>query len=110
MIEKIVLEHLKKELRVPVSMEVPHGQKEYVVIEKVGGGKEEHISSAMMAIQSYGDSLLRASAINELVKKAMESLTDHGDVCRVELNSDYNYTDTEKKKYRYQAVFDIFHY
>ena len=26
------------------------------------------------------------------------------------LNSDYNFTDTETKEYRYQAVFDINYY
>jgi hypothetical protein len=36
-------------------------------------------------------------------------LSEH-DVLSVELNSNYNYTDTSTKEYRYQAVFDIRHY
>ena len=28
-------------------------------------------------------------------------------VFRCELNGDYNFTDTETKRYRYQAVFDL---
>ena len=31
-------------------------------------------------------------------------------IVSVSLNSDYNYTDTTTKEYRYQAVFDIVHY
>ena len=32
------------------------------------------------------------------------------DVISCKLNSDYNYTDEETKRYRYQAVFDIRYY
>ena len=32
------------------------------------------------------------------------------DVISCKLNSDYNYTDKETKRYRYQAVFDIRYY
>ena len=31
-------------------------------------------------------------------------------ISKIKLNSDYNFTDTETKEYRYQAVFDINHY
>ncbi len=42
---------------------------------------------------------------NETVKLAMDSLDELAEVCRVQLNSDYNFTDTASKRYRYQAVF-----
>jgi len=48
--------------------------------------------------------------LNEAVKAAVEMLVELDDVSSVSLNSDYIYTDTESKKYRYQAVFDIKHY
>jgi hypothetical protein len=32
------------------------------------------------------------------------------EVSKVTLNSEYPYNDTQEKKYRYQAVFDIVHY
>ena len=59
------------------------------------------------SVQSYADSLFRAAEINRAVEKAMKNLTDLESVSKCKLNSSYNYTDTDSKKYRYQAVFDI---
>ena len=111
MIEKILLNHLDNEMSVPVYMEVPEILPEsYVIIEKTGSSKENHIYSAMIAIQSYAESLVLAADLNEQVKAAMDKAIELDEICHVQLNSDYNYTDTSMKKYRYQAVYDIVHY
>lgn len=66
-----------------------------------------------LALHQYGQrkysqiSLLRAAEINEAAKAAMDTLPERPEVFRSALNSDYNYTDTETKTYRYQAVYDI---
>ena len=44
------------------------------------------------------------------MKAAMEKIIELDDISKCELNSDYNYTDTNRKKYRYQAVFDIVYF
>jgi len=44
------------------------------------------------------------------VKQAMCDIADESEVCKCSLNSDYNFTDTATKKYRYQAVFDLVHF
>jgi hypothetical protein len=51
--------------------------------------------------------MYKTAVLNEMVKKAMEDIIEIDAVSRCELNTDYNYTDTETKRYRYQAVFDI---
>lgn len=111
MIEEIVLNHLERKMNIPVHMEIPENpQGKYLVLEKTSGSKENHICTAMIAVQSYAPTLYECAKLNELAKKAMEQLVEVDDVCRVELNADYNYTDTATKRYRYQAVFDITHY
>ena len=40
----------------------------------------------------------------------MENIIDRNDISKCTLNSDYNYTDTARKKYRYQAVYDIVYF
>lgn len=111
MIEKIILDYLDQELSVPVYMERPDNPPEqYVLIEKTGSGKRNHICDATLAIQSYAPSMYEAAVLNENVKTAMESAATLEEICRVSLNSDYNFTDTAMKQYRYQAVFDITHY
>ena len=111
MIEKIILDYLNQELSVPAYMERPESPPEkYVVVEKTGSGKTNQIYAATVAIQSYAPSLYEAAVLNETVKDTMESAVTLSKISRVSLNSDYNYTDTAMKVYRYQAVFDITHY
>lgn len=111
MIEKTVMDYLKARLDVPVCMEKPEDpQERYVLIEKLGGGKENHICSASLAIQSYAESLFAAASLNEAVKVTMDGIIERDEIAGIELDSDYNFTDTAKKKYRYQAVFDLTHY
>ena len=40
----------------------------------------------------------------------INDINELADICHCELNSNYNYTDTARKRYRYQAVFYITHY
>lgn len=116
MIEKIVLDYLAEELDpVPVYMQVPEsnpnpGSAKFVVIEKTGSSLENHIFSAMLAIQSYAPTLYEAAVLNEAVKAAMLQMIELEEVARVDINSDYNFTDEETKQPRYQAVFDLVHY
>lgn len=110
MIEKIVMDYLNKVLDVPVYMEKPERQsKEFVLIEKTGSSTENFIESATIAVQSYADSLYLAAVLNEKVKEAMSSIVVLDAISKSKLNSDYNFTDTTKKKYRYQAVYDLFY-
>lgn len=111
MIEKIILDYLDQELSVPVYMERPADPPgHFVLIEKTGSGKTNYICDAMIAVQSYAPSLYEAAELNEEVKTVMENMIVLDDICRVSLNSDYNFTDTAMRAYRYQAVFDITHY
>lgn len=111
MVEKIVKDYLQSSLGIPVRLEEEDDLgNEYVLIEKTGSGKENHVESATLAVQSFSTSLYGAATLNERVKAAMEKIIELDDISKCELNSDYNYTDTNRKKYRYQAVFDIVYF
>lgn len=115
MIEIIVKNFLESKLSVPVLMEKPKGSaSQFVIIEKTGGAQENHVPSAILTIQSYEQSMQKAAELNEEVKHwmldGMEGLITLNEVAKVELNADYNYTDTTTKEYRYQAVYDIIFY
>lgn len=110
MIEQIVLEYLSLKMNVPVITEKSKNTPEqYVLIEKTGGSREDFINSATIAIQSYAESLYKAAQLNELVKDAMDHMAESTNIFKSSLNSDYNFTDTSTKKYRYQAVYDIYY-
>lgn len=109
MIEKIVKEYLELYIDVPVYLEIPADPDEmYVAIERTSGGEENYIESATLAIKSVSfKSLYNAAELNEQVKKAMRNIVNETKIMKCKLNTDYNFTDTVTKAYRYQAVFNI---
>ena len=111
MIEKIILDFLLEHLKTDVYTEKPTNEpQEYILIEKVGGGETNAIKSASIALQSYAQSMYFAASLNERLKEAMDQLIELDEIGKVKLNSDYNFTDTENKKYRYQALYEIKYY
>jgi len=111
MIEEIIRNYLTG-AGVTAYMEIPEGggTPPFVIIERTGGGEENHIRSATIAIQSYADTLYGAAQLNEQVKALMDDITLLPQISACDLNSDYNFTDTTKKQYRYQAVYDLVYY
>lgn len=108
MIEKIILNYLTASLDVPCVMEVPAEVPErFVRIERTGGTETNTIESATLAIQSYAGSLYEAAELNEAVKAVLRTANRLEPVASCRLNSDYNFTDTASKRYRYQAVYDV---
>jgi hypothetical protein len=113
MIETIILNHLKTKLNIPVRLEKPEplpSDGRYVLIEKVGSDESNQTGGSTFTFQSYAKSMYNAAALNEETKAAVKSLIELDEIVSVKLNSDYNFTDTTTKQYRYQAVFDIKHY
>lgn len=116
MIEVTLKEYLESKLvspTVPIYFEMPPGMtsKDYIILEKTGGGGDSKVYSATIAIQTHGASLYAAAALNERVKDFMETFAEEtSSVSSCELNSDYNFTDPETKRYRYQAVYNIIHF
>lgn len=108
MIEKIVKKYLDEHLGIPSFFEHEKNMPEsFVIIQKTGGGGSDYVRSSTFAFQSYAPSLQKAAELNEIVKKTIENLVSVNEVSGVHHNSDYNFTDTESKRYRYQAVYDI---
>lgn len=94
---------------------------EYILLEKTGSDITNRITTSTIAIQSIsnsleGGSMLQAITLNDEVKDALlgadedYGLVELDEIVSIDLNSDYNFTDTETKEYRYQAIFNITHY
>lgn len=111
MIEQTTLDYLNDTLTEPCYMEEPDEEDTFVLLEKTGSSLSNYVYSATFAIQSYATSLYEAAKLNEKVKAAMLTIADElNTISKCSLNSDYDFTDTTKKRYRYQAVFDLIHY
>ena len=111
MIEVVLKNYLDSVLAVPVYLEKPvTAPAKYVLMEKTSSSRNNRLDSSTFAFQSYAGTLYEAALLNEQVKAAADSLVALDEIASVSLNSDYNFTDTATKQYRYQAVFDIKHY
>lgn len=117
-IEEYLLDKLGTALYpIPVLVEAPESKprpsdnpKEFYVLQKTGSGQSNHILTSNIAIQSYAADRLRTIQMNEDLKDAVEDLLNNDEITRIELNSDYDFTDPSTHQPRYQAVFVITHY
>ena len=112
MIEQTLLNYLNDNLDgVKAYMQRPEKEpSSYVIIEKTGSTKSNHIKTADFAFQSIAGSLFKAADLNEGVKELIEDSVELDDIISAKLTTDYNFTNTATKQYRYQAVFIITHY
>lgn len=113
MIEEIILRALQSGTDAPAYTEMPEDKEmPFCIIERTGGGQRGHEQrTAKVAVQSYGETLLEAAELNEQVLDVMRELQyTENSIISCELNSNYNFTDTRTKRYRYQAVFDLVYF
>ncbi len=110
MIETLLIDYLSNNLEVFVGMEAPEQTTNYVIVDKTGSSRNNHIITSSFAIQSYGASLYEAMELNDEVTRVMEGFRELNQITRVELETDYNFTNTATKQYRWQAVYNITHY
>lgn len=110
MILKDLLDYLSTQLSVGVYAEAPEQTTGYVLLDQTATSNENHITTTTIAVQSYGATLYAAMSLNEDVKVAMEGFAEQPQVTKVKLETDYNFTNTATKQYRWQAVYHITHY
>lgn len=100
---------MNSNLDVPVYMEIPKTveAERYVVIERVGLRVANHVHTASIAFQSYAGRMADAAALDEQVRHTVEAMTGLPDIGGVHLESNYNFTDTSTKQYRYQCIYGV---
>ena len=113
MIEAIVIKYLKK--RLPgesITAEVPRGVPErFITVERTGSRQlNTGLFESTVAVQSWELSKYKAAELSALVCDLMREIADYEPSVTKARGSDYDFTDTETKRYRYQAVFTLTHY
>ena len=107
MVENLIIDYLNnhEDIAFPARGDTPRGGDFcYYLVEKTGSTNRNHIHTAQIAIQSYGMGKVHAASMNENVIGVMLGITALPEISACKLNSDYDFTDTAKKRYRYQAV------
>ena len=109
-IEEIICGYLHNKLDVVALPEKPNRPYDGKVFVQRTSGSGQHIRETTVAIQSYGESMYKAATLNDQVIATMYGIIELDSIIEISLNSNYEYSDTDSKEYRYQAVFDITHY
>lgn len=109
---QLLVEYLSGQLEgTYVGVEAPEQLSNYVLIDQTGSRLRNHVATTTVAIQSYGESYLDALTRSETVKSLMlNGFIGLDEVASVRLETDYNFTNTATKQYRWQAVYEITHY
>lgn len=112
MIEIIVLSYIQRMTDISTFLEEPERPPEkYVIVEKVGSTYANRFDGAVIAVQSYAPTLLEAAELSRAIKQHMHRLPELVEaVTHCSCTGDYNYTDTQTHRYRYQAVYSINYY
>ena len=113
MIELDVIDYLKKQFPdIKVREEPPSGMKTpFITVEKTGSQQISiGLYQSTIAIQSWESTKYNASKLSNEVCKAMRNISDYVPAITKSRGSDYDFTDTTTKNYRYQALFTITHY
>lgn len=105
-----LIDYLNDHLDVFVGMEAPEQTTGYVLIDQTGSTNKNHITTTTVTVQSYGASLYEAYTLNRTVQDVVFSFVEEPEVSSVKLETDYNFTNTATKQYRWQAVYQITHY
>lgn len=107
LIEKTIATEMSNALECDVVFERDGQKPPFVLVEKTGSSRSNHLDTSTFAFQSYGETMLDAIELNEEVKEAALDLINVLEISASKLLRDYNFTDTTTSEYRYQAIFDI---
>lgn len=109
MIETTIRNYLVTHSGVPVDVlfEAPKDPPaSYIILEKTGSSLSNRLCTSTIAVQSIAGTLFEAATLNESLKSILTS-ADIENVFDISLDTDYNFTNTNTKEYRYQAVYQI---
>lgn len=112
LIEITIIRYLGEALGVPVVGEFPPGpDARCVLIEKIGGDRENRIESGTFRFSCYAESLAEAARLCRRCRNAVDTMPESLDrITACEFGGDYNDTDTATKKHCYSVLYTITFY
>lgn len=80
----------------------------FATVERTGGGFDNYvIDRPTVAVQAWGQKRLEASEMAYAIRDSMIQMVNEPGICKVSINSIYNFPDFESGAARYQLVVDL---
>lgn len=107
-IETKIIDYLKKK-GFQVYANVPSSRPtSFVTVERTGGSHDSVvIDRPTVAIQAWSDKRLSASELAYSVRDALNGMVSEVNICKVSINSIYNFPDPASGVSRYQMIIDF---
>jgi hypothetical protein len=110
-IEATIIGYLNNKLNIEAYAEEPEkAPKQYIVVQNQGTSRSNWLCSSLIAVQVYGTSMLDSINLTQQVQAVMDDIIEEEAITKIEQNSAYPFNDPETHRYRYQVVYDIYHY
>ncbi len=111
MILMTIVGYLSDKLSIPVYAEEPEiPPKRYVIVGNNGTSKKDNLSTSLISLQVYDTSKADSIQSGNGVCEDFEEIIELDEISAVRLNSRYSFDDVATHRYRYQAVYDVYHY
>lgn len=111
LIEDFLRARLADLLDVPVGLQEPQPPAQrYVVLQKTGSRCVNYLHSASFAVQSCAPTKAGAAELNEQAKAALLRLLELDNISKVDIETDYDFTDPARKVARWQALVRLTYY
>lgn len=110
MIETVVIKYLKSALGVSVTAETPKTETEYITVQKIDGGRRNHVDMATLSIKCISTTLNKTAKLDERLRDAMHDLITQEDISRVELGGNGSDINTATKTYAYESIWNIYYF
>lgn len=111
MIEKVLIAYLNNVMSVPVYAEKPDNPPEkYIVLQLIDGGIINKVNAATIGFNSYADTLMNASDLNEELQDALFNIIILDEISSATLGGTSRNIDTNTKAYCYESIFNFYYY
>lgn len=108
LIETTIRNYLIEKIpNVPIEVEVPDNESEFVVFRIIDRGKKDLIEAVTVEFFSYGESKLEAAELDEQVRTAMEEIVELPSIFSSRIGGGSDDYDEDLKKDRYRAYFNL---
>ena len=111
MIEEVVIKYLEDKLGIKAYAEKPNRKtSEYIVVEKIDGGRINQINASTLSVFSYADTLFKAAALNERVKETLLGIIELEEISSSKIGGEGRNIDSNNREYRYETIINLYHY
>lgn len=109
MIEDRIIEFLEENTEIHCYAELPDDEsiKEFIVVRKTGGYRENYLDFASITIFAYSESKYKAALLDRNVMFCMQKFAKEDFITMVDQNNSYDDSDFSNKTYRYRSEYDI---